>query len=210
MFRGIALVSTFSIFIPLLALLVWKKKFEGYSQVLLFIVVSCIFEMFFFITSKLGVRNIAFFHLYTLVEFGCLCYFFRTVLGERSAAILRFLSIAFAVYLVANPFLFEALDTYNSISRSLESILLTVFCLMYFYKIYVEETVMNLEDQPVFWIVTGLAIYLTVGLFSHLLAGFILKGSVDRDTLMTSYAFVQISNIIKNGLISLSAWKASR
>lgn len=210
MFKAISVVSTFSIFIPLLALVGFRRRFLGYKAILVFIACSAGFEMLLFVLNSLKVVNMPFFHLYTLVEWTCLCFYFRTVLDRRYRATLDTLAILMGVYLLVNPLLFEPLYTYNSIARSIESIVLTFFCIVYFYSIYREESVMYLDEQPAFWIVTGLTVYLTVGLCSHLLARHILAGSVDRDTLMTSYAFVQVSNTVKNLLIAFGVWKLNR
>jgi hypothetical protein len=119
-------------------------------------------------------------------------------------------SLLFIIYLLVNPFVWEPLNTYNSISRSLESILLIVYSSLYFYKIYQEEKIEQLEKQPEFWCVAGIVIYLAMGLFTHLLADFILSYDADKETLMTSYSFVHASNIIKNLMIASGIWIANR
>jgi hypothetical protein len=210
MFWTIAHISAFSIGIPFFFLLLWRKKFEGYLGLWLFVGNSLLFELLFVWTNAMKIRNLPIFHLYTLMEFSVLYFFFLSLIPLSAKKSIKIFSIGFALYLVVNPFLFEKLTDYNSISRSLESLVLIVFCSMYFYKIYKDEEIEQLENQPEFWMVCGLLIYLTVSLFTHLLANYIVKSPSSRATIMASFAFANISNIIKNIAISIGIWKANR
>jgi hypothetical protein len=206
---SIAMVSTYTILIPIGGLLVFRKDFIGRKALSIFIVMSFFFETFFLITSTSSIRNLPFFHLYTLSEFVLLSIFFRAISGYKGIGF-NILILVGSLYLIINPFLFESLKNYNAISRTVVSIAMVFFCIQFYYKIYKEEEVINLDRYPVFWIVSGLMVYLTLGLFTHLMANYILEGESDKITMMFNYSFANIGNIIKNVMIFIGLWKSNR
>ncbi len=210
MFLFIAHISALSILVPLVSLLAWKKHFIGFRALFFFVSGSAAFELFFYVTSFLKIRNLPFFHLYTLFEFLSLSILIVGLLDGSKKILVRFLIFSVVMYLLINPFLWEDLNSYNSVSRSVSSLVLIFLYSSFFYKVFSEETVQHLESQPSFWFVVGILTYLIMGIFTHLVADYILKGSIRKDTLLTSYAFVHVSNILKNVAISVGIWKANR
>ena len=83
MFTTLLYASIFSIVIPASMLLVYKKRFDGYVGLCLFVGSSVLFEAIGFITSKLGIHNLPMFHIYTLVEFCILSYFLFSIINLK-------------------------------------------------------------------------------------------------------------------------------
>jgi hypothetical protein len=207
MFDAIANISTFSILVPLAFVVFVKGRFVGRLALSFFVIGSAVFEAFFYLTSFYKFRNLPYYHLYTLFEFVSLSCLAVIIIEQEKSLWMKVLIIATSMYLIVNPFVWENLNYYNSISRSVASIVLLLMFLLYFFKVYKEEAVVHLERQPSFWLVSGIMIYLAMGLFTHLLADSVLINLDGTDTFLTSYAFVQLSNIVKNIAITFGIWK---
>ncbi len=115
-------------------------------------------------------NNLHLLHFYTVAEFcgwSMIYYFlYDTILMKR---LILFLGIGFVIFAILNSLFLQDLTTFNSNSRSLESILLVLLSIGYYFKIFKEKKIIYLERSDRFWLNAASLIYFSG---SFLLFGF--------------------------------------
>ncbi len=198
-------ISAATILLPATAYLVLKQKpLSGLYWLGVFILFSVLSETFFTVTALSGIHNIQYFHIYQFFEFLFLYLFFSGILDRKPFKDLWGLwGILVLAFLVLNPLLIEGWMVYNSIAASIVSIHLMVFAFMYFYKLYQDEQVINLLEDPSFLMVAALFLYFSIGFVVVLNYKFaILKTS----SFLGYWDLKNIGNIFKNLILTYAFW----
>jgi len=110
------------------------------------------------------------YNLHSLVRFACFSYFFITLPQPGFRTIKKVIVVIFAAFIIVDFGFFENFFYPLHLSGnilSVESYLLLIYCMLYYL------TVLNDEDDtafkgPVFWIVTGLGVYVVINFFVFL------------------------------------------
>jgi hypothetical protein len=110
------------------------------------------------------------YNLHSVVRFACFSYFFISLPQPGFRTIKKIIAAVFVAFFIADFGFFENFFYPNHLSGNLlsvESYLLLIYCMLYYLG------VLNDEDDtafkgPVFWIVTGLSIYVVINFFVFL------------------------------------------
>lgn len=117
-------------------------------------------------------------HLYTMAEFSLIAYVyhmeFRKFLPARFMLWLIGLFIGFSI---VNILFIEGFYSNNSYQKTLESVLLILITLLYFYKTAKELKVARIEQAPLFWLSTGVLTYFCGSLFIFIFSNYLLTYS---------------------------------
>ncbi len=166
---------------PLIPLIVWfrnRKQQPAFIQPVVFYVwAALVIDIAIDITWKFNRwipkpwnSNNWLYNLHSIVRFGSFSVFFmwlRTSLGFLRGVVIG----SFVVFVVINFTFNENFFDYLNLSNrtlAMEAGLLLFDCLNYFFfKVRQDEVIEN--DQPDFWIVTGLGIYVAINFFIFLL-----------------------------------------
>ena len=140
-------------------------------------------------------------HLYGVLHGSCLVWFFYLNLN-KSKSVLLIGGLYLGCY-VLNSIFFESIWTYNVMAKVTQNILFLIMSFWFFYHIYRQESIDELEKNGIFWIVVGILFYHAGAFFSSLFALKILSG---RDNLFGSWHIHNIANQIKNVLILIGIW----
>lgn len=155
-------ISVYSIILPAIAAcFVYKKAASSLRPFLWYIFFSVISE----INSRLLIyvfnNNMVNFHLYTNFEFVILSIFFTKYINQiMFKRIVMVLAVLFPLgYLIYN-FAFNLFFKFNPLFLTLETFVLAIYGLYYFYNRIINEAPDNdLIKDPVFWIHNGMLLY---------------------------------------------------
>lgn len=149
----------------------------------------------------------------TLIELFVFLHFFTRVLENQ--ILKRWiigLSIAFVIYyftelFLDNLFARSVSEAAQSRVYTIESLILLIPCIGYFYELFKRTTVASLKDEPSFWIVSGLSFFVTCTLPYSLMENYLRKNNF---YLMTAlYSVFYIFYIILLSMI-LKAYRCSQ
>lgn len=121
-------------------------------------------------------NNMPVFHVFTVLEFIILTLFFRELSNNPKAIMLfNILLVAFPVFAILNTAYIQPIHTYNSISRTVESLLLIGFSLASFYTMLGQNHPLNKQSKNLMWINAGMLCYFSGSLFLFIFSKYIMK-----------------------------------
>lgn len=159
------------ILIPLLIIIINYRHLPIVKMPLLcYLILATITQAISFILWKRSINNYPVLHLYTLLEYLVLLWFFAVILkGFLNKKFLIALAVIFPVLLIIDSAFIESVFTFNTYGRTLEALILIFFCTCWWIKIAGEENTEAWQYQPINFIVTGLLVYFagSISLFSY-------------------------------------------
>lgn len=154
-------------------------------------------------------NNLYLLHLYTILEFsGWAVIYYKLFKSNKTKKVVLSVAVFYLVLAIFNSVYLEPLDTFNANSRASESIILIVFSLAYFIKIFKEKKILHLEKDYSFWLNTSVLIYFSSSFLLFSFSNVLLNSK--------SYQIREVWNvhaiflIIHYGLISASIWLISK
>jgi K+ transporter len=151
-----------------------------------------------------GINNLPFAHAYGLIE-GVLLITFFYLLLEWKKRTWTVVAILYAILYVADSIFLESIFEFNAGSRSVEALMMIVFCVMAFNMFYAREEDIFIEKSPHFWIVIGILTYFSGALSSFVLSTDMLSQSPDR--FYGSWMLHNFSNMLKNVIFTIGLWR---
>jgi len=110
------------------------------------------------------------YNLHSVVRFACFSYFFISLPQTRFKTLKKIIAGLFTVFFIIDFGFFEHFFYHNHLSGNLlsaEAYLLLIYCMLYYLEVLISENDTAFKG-PVFWIVTGLSIYVVVNFFVFL------------------------------------------
>lgn len=169
------------------------------------LIIDFILSSIFFLTREsnsqsklfLGISSYAD-YLFTLVEMTIFSHFYLQLIYNRIAKkIIIFLNIFFLIFFIYK--LLEDKDFYHHISEDTQSIVYTVegiilllICIFYFFELFSRTPHLDLKNEPVFWVSTGLLFFLACTLPYSLLENYIDKNYPDYFLYSIFYIFYML------------------
>jgi hypothetical protein len=198
-------VSQVSTFIPVILGLYYIIRLDTNFKVLLGFVLLSLFIEYFgtWYSHNVSANNLPPLHFYTVVELGFLSFIFcRSMFLNWKLLFAAVLIIGITIALL-NATVWGTLYTMNDISRSFESIVLVIFCLIFFRR-SLYNIVLNrpLFKQPLFWISSGVFLYFSVNLLFFMLFNEVLKQN--KEMAVFGQLLHSITNILTNLLFAQS------
>ncbi len=135
-----------------------------------FLICSGLINLAALMMIEQGKSNLPLLHLYTIVEATFFLLYFRSIFVN--SAIKNTLTIAifaFPIFCIINFVFLQSIFTYNTYTRPLEAIIITIACLTYFYKSGFSE---NWLSSPVNWINMGILIYFPAATIIFILSNY--------------------------------------
>jgi hypothetical protein len=198
-------ISQVSTFIPVIFGLYYVKRVDANFRVLLGFVLLSLFIEYFgtWYSHNVSANNLPPLHFYTVAELGFLTFIFCSSLFLNWRKVFYSVLISGILIALLNATVWGTLYTMNDISRSFESIVLVIFCLIFFRR-SLYNIVMNqpLFKQPMFWFSSGVFLYFSVNLLFFMLFNEVLKQN--RETTVFGQVLHSITNILTNLLFAQS------
>ena len=199
-----------AMFSPLLPLLAagWRWLRLDVAQRLLLGWV--LLEVFFdlggrYMASTLG-NNHPLMHGYVALELAMLLGVFhfslRRLLGRYALPIVMGL---FALFVVVNGLLWQPFDTYASIPRLGESLLLVIVGMLWFYDVFQRQEIERLEKTFHFWFTVGVVLYFSCNVVLWAFGD--LGGKHQPEYFVRIWTVHAVSNIFLHLIYTLALWQ---
>ncbi len=185
-----------------------RKYLTGYLQFIwLPLSASAIAEVTGHILSRMHIPNLFVLHIYTILEFNALAFFYHAFFGSfYPRRIVPRMMVFFTLASITNSVWIQPLNTFNGYARGLEGLLVMILALMCYYKILVDLDTRNLFRNPVFWINTGYLFYFAGTLFLFILSNLLLQESERLNFISWGMHATLVS--LNHVLIGIGIWQA--
>lgn len=153
----------------------YKKLSVIQQRILLFCVIAFCLDGIGRIFWIFSIPNLFLGHLSTIAEFLLLANVYRFALwGFIKPKVISTIMILFTALAVINTLFLQGFKFNNSNIKIIESAVLIILTLIFFYKLAREMMVKRLEEYPMFWINSAVLIYFSSSLFVFLYSNFLL------------------------------------
>ena len=197
---------------PLFCLIVALSKFNILHKKLRFILYFVIFgnlmQAFLFVAIESGVNDTRpYLHFYIAIEYLIimLYYFFelRDFINKR---IIFFSLLLFEIYCVINILFIQKLNDYPNILRSIESLIIILFSIVFFYRVMIKANIEKLINEPKIWINSAILFYFAGNFFFNILYTYLLNYSLELLKITTNLYI--LSNVFFYILLGIGFLKA--
>jgi hypothetical protein len=152
-----------SIFLAFICIYVYKKLDKLFTPFLIYLIAAGSFELVTSAYATVQANNLMYIHLFTLLEFVLLSIFFDNIFKYLQAKFNnRKITYIISIFVVLNSLFIQGLDSYNSISSTICSIVILSYCI-YTFLLLIDYLAIRIYAL-VKWIVIGLFIYHTISL----------------------------------------------
>jgi hypothetical protein len=171
--------EVWALLIPLFAFLLGKKQPALLNPVIVYLWLALVLNLSEVIIAEFKITyhfpawlqsNNPIYNIHSIVRFACFSYFFISLRQPSFKWLKLGIALMFVLYTVINFTYFDVFFNPQSFSGNLltaEAFLLLIYCMLYYlYALNDEDDVMS--KGPVFWIVTGLGIYVVINFFVFL------------------------------------------
>lgn len=203
-------ISVVCTFLPLVStLFCFKRVTRQYYPLILLFIISGLTETLVAIMRVKGINNFFIFHVYTIIEFILIVFFYRNVyLGLIKqiwliVLILIFLTTAYLDFRV------NGLRATDNISSSTSSIFLIILSLFSLYQLIKDTSTKNITEKPIFWISSGVLCYFAGNLLVFLFSNYILEHLPGKLTIVW-FSVHSFFNITYNIVVSIGIWKTRK
>ncbi|HEY4111702.1 hypothetical protein [Puia sp.] len=142
--------------------------------------------------ARFGVTNNLFlFHVFTPIEYGCICLFYLSIIGDpRIRRVIRISIPLFVLLCIVFAFFVQTLMENNSYIAIAESILIVCWTLLFLREVLLFNPVTALHNYPLFWITAGILIYFTENLVLDGVLSYLIKNTPSLAKLVYRVSFV--------------------
>jgi len=180
MFRALQEViihySSLAVLPPLILVVIHYRKYTPALKALsIHLLMVAVFTSAAVLLSTMKRNNLPLLHVYTICEFIMISWFYSIVLRDYlPVKLLTWVAVGFTVFALLNSLLLQNWYTFNTIPRSIESLLVILLSLVCYYRMLSEMKIRKMERSPIFWINTGFLFYFSGALFLFMLSNYIL------------------------------------
>ena len=186
----------------LYALWHWRSLDGPFKWLFALICITWIVEAIGYWGLLAGRNHNLVFHIFQPTEYALLASFFAGYFARPDTTKLAQVSIiSFAIFCLINALFNEKIDAINSLSFSVEAILLIVWSAYYFYDLYKQDEVLHIRQLPEFWICTGILFFQTGAFFLMGLLNYLTRTSPDVATEL--YSINHLLNILLYSLYTI-------
>ena len=171
-----------------------------------YVILMLLTEMSIIIYSQYGRYTYNVIHRYMFFEFFLFSLFIVHVVSSKKLHYCyKWILSAYVAYGMYSTIYLEPFDTFNSNLRSIENILLILFCLMFYFNLFRKAEVVDLIKYPYFWGVSGMFIHFSGTLFIYIYAKYL-----DDKVSVYLWSIHSILNILLNISIAYTLWVSSK
>lgn len=142
--------------------------------------------------------------IFSLIEYGILSYIFAS--GIRpflSSSFFWSMSVFFFLFFLFEIIFLSGIARFNAYSTAIESLIIIAYALIFFYKTLKELKIRHLEQEPLFWLSTGVLLYFSSSFFIFLFTNYV---SSSNRVLFIIWGIHAIFNILLNVFYSIAIW----
>jgi hypothetical protein len=194
--------------LPFIVALIYIKKIKAYLiPVFVLAIVNASVEVLINIYVEIGRGTNEILHVFTIIEFCLISLFFASFFKKYfNPRIIYSLIPSFCV-LAYLDYKINGLNTTVSLSLILESFILVVYTLFFYYYVLKNLIFENLLSQPVFWVCTAILFYFSGNFVLFVCGKYMAR--VDLDKYVIFWTIIHtFFNLLYNVFLSLGFWKA--
>jgi len=194
-------ISPLSTLLPLLVFLpfMFKKRELPLKVIFFYNIYSFLNDLLIINRFAHGLKVSMFLYTFTVVEytsFSFLLYFLiKSNIVKKTILICSLLFIVFCLYNIIN----EPIRVFDSVQASIESILVLVYCIIYFYEQLNQPQLSFIYTKYTFWLITGVLVYLSGTFFLYAFAV-----NLPDQTRVNWWAINLVCTILKNVLFTVA------
>ncbi|MES2559209.1 MAG: hypothetical protein V4590_05685 [Bacteroidota bacterium] len=164
-------LSQFSAFVPVIAGMVYFTKLDnGFKALAVFVCIALVTEYFAnWYAQHINGNNLPPLHIFSLIEYGFLSWVFCTRITVKYKwwvwFVLFIIAMGFAWY---NAFIKGGWHRMNDFARTYDSIVLTIFSLVFFLRMLRVDMIIPMHTNALFWYTCAVFIYFSINLFFFL------------------------------------------
>lgn len=153
-------------------------------------------------------NNMFLYHIFTLCEGVLLILYFRSFFQQKWVKnTLLTLLIAFSILTMLSLKFWESLDSYPSITRSIECVIVMILSILFFVNLFQQSSVSNLVLYNHFWLVSGLLLFFAGTFFMNIVGQLVLQKNNLGFNIYDIHSFL---NIFLNIIYTIALWMSSR
>lgn len=142
------------------------------------------------------------FHIYALLDLPLILIFIRQLLISKSARKLIVVAIVGYTLFSFVHMAVVGIANYNSIQIAVDTIIILVFSLYFFFEIFQYEQIDDLSSYAPFWIVSVFMLYYGGTFFLNLIFGEVVNGNITKDIDLLNLILLILTNIV----LTLCLW----
>ena len=196
----LGILTFYSEILPIIFYLCFLKRNRGEGLWVIFVycAISPLTELLLSIHDLMRIQFYVF-SGFTILEFTLFSFFFYTSLKERRLKIIPVIgALVFYGVALAN-FASESQDSFDSISASVEAILIISYCILLLYEQINDPTIMFVYNTKKFWVIIAFFLYFSSTLFLFIYARTFTQKEHDKYWTINNFF-----EILKNILLSIS------
>ncbi len=208
---SLSTLSAASPLVPLtIAIFKYSKIRIEYNYIFYFLCFAIFTETATRIIHKLWLENIyPLAHIYVALELIFFAFFYHKQLNNFIQKKYIFIAaLAFILFSVINVFFLNGIESYPTITRSIESLILVSFSILFYSQVMIESKIEKLSKAPMIWINTAVLFYFSANLFFHAFFSLIFKISVEV-SIYIGY-FFKVLNLLFYLLVAVGFLKVSQ
>lgn len=146
------------------------------------------------------------FHFYTLFEFLLFSLYYLNFFEVSKEGFLFKILLIFIPIIVYVDYEINGLYKMDTIASSIEAIIISAFCIQFFYSILKKPIYDDILKEPVFWINIAVLLYFSGNLLLFLFNNYVLAFSLQKGNFLwlTIHSFF---NLVYSILTSIGIWK---
>jgi hypothetical protein len=221
--------EVWSLLIPLAIYLIKRPKAPWVKPILIYLLIAFFFNVIIDVTWKsrvLGIEdwskkvfwwlylgekkrlyNTIFYNLFSFARVAIFAWFFLKI-NSQYKKIYTITLLLFILFYIINFGLFQNILVFSSRVLAFDAGILLVFCLSYFYKINLDDSIASPIALPQSWVVTGLTLYTAVNFFIFFFYSYITDAN--KQYAKDIWNVHNFSYIMLNIFIAISFWKAKK
>jgi hypothetical protein len=196
------------VFLPLLiAAINFKNYAKELKLIFYYLVLATVTQMLSFAFWKQSINNFPILHVYTIVEYLLLLWFYSVALKKFIPKyVFITLSIAFPVFSVLDSVYVESIYAFNTYGRSLEALIFIFLSISWFVKIVGEDEETRHFGKAINYINSGFLVYFAGSIAMFAYSSYVAQMSeTHRVNVWTIHTVLAVQLYI---LIAIGLWKA--
>jgi len=161
----------------------FQKNVQPYLRLFpIFLFLTIVVELFAIWLAGHSGPSTTLYNFFSVVEFLFYMYVLREIIRSKKAKRIIFHTAwVYALLGVANILFIQKFVSFNSITYALGCLLISIFCIYFFFELFQVTGSVNLIRLPAFWICAGLLFYYTCSFPLWGLANFLRKMPIARN-----------------------------
>jgi hypothetical protein len=170
---------SFYLYIVALSIIVGALRFRSLEPkpvkwLVPFLCVTLAVELAGLITTRMNIRNLWMFNVFTCSEFVFYSWVYLNILeNQRVKKLIRYAIVVYPLLFLINIFWIEGIYRFHTLTYRIGSVMIVVWAYLYFRQLMRSSSYSPVLRNPIFWISTGL-LFFYAGFFFYMTAGSIL------------------------------------